>query len=184
MMTRRDLLRNALVGGLVLGLPVPLFAATDKKMTESRCLSLCNLHTGERLRDVAYWAEGRYQADALDALNHLLRDHRNGEVTRMDPQLFDLVYLTQNSLGMCAEVQVVSGYRSPATNELLRRQGHGVARNSMHARGRALDIRLPGCDLKTLHRSAVELRAGGVGYYPKSNFVHIDTGRYRLWQGV
>lgn len=184
LITRRELLRNALVGGLMLSLPTPLFAASDKNMTEPRCLSLRNLHTGEQLKDVAYWVNGGYVDAALEQFNHLLRDHRNGEMTRMDPKLFDLLYLTQNRLGVCAEIQVISGYRSPKTNEKLRRQGHGVAKNSFHTRGQAIDIRLPGCELARLHRAAVSLRAGGVGYYPKSNFVHIDTGRFRLWQGA
>ncbi len=184
MISRRELLCTALWGGLLLGLPVPLFAAGDKKMTGPRCLSLRNLHTGEKLQDVAYWVEGAYVDEALQELSYLLRDHRNNKVARMDPRLFDLLFLTQDKLGSCAEIQVISGYRSPETNEKLRRQGHGVAKNSLHTRARAIDIRLPGCELKQLHQAAVSLRAGGVGYYPKSNFVHIDTGRFRLWQGV
>ncbi|TYP00283.1 uncharacterized protein YcbK (DUF882 family) [Geothermobacter ehrlichii] len=169
---------------LALLLPVPVFARVGKDLTSTRCLSLHNLHTGERLRNVPYCVKGTYQVDVLAELNHLLRDYRTGEVTTIDPRLFDLLYLTESNLGVCTEIEVISGYRSPATNALLRRRSKGVAKNSLHMQGRAIDIRLPGCGLKRLHRAAVELRLGGVGYYPKSNFVHLDTGRFRLWQGV
>ena len=99
----------------------------------------------------------------------------------MDTKLFDQMYLLQQTTGVNGSFQIISAYRSPATNEKLRAKSNGVAKRSLHMQGRAIDIRLPGCDLKNLRNAALDLKAGGVGYYAKSNFIHIDTGRVRRW---
>lgn len=139
-----------------------------------------NLHTGERL-NASYWSNGGYKSSGLKQFNRLLRDHRANEVTRMDPKLFDIVYKLKEKLNFNGEVEIISGYRSVKTNEKLRAAGRGVARRSYHTRGMALDIRMPGVPLSKLRRAALDLKAGGVGYYPKSNFVHVDTGPVRRW---
>lgn len=145
-----------------------------------RILSLKNLHTGESLR-ATFWAEGQYLKDELRAVNRVLRDHRSGDVHAMDPNLLDQLYLLQQSVGVGGAFHVISGYRSPASNASLRNNSNGVAKKSLHMQGKAIDIRLPGCKLDKLHKAALALQAGGVGYYPESGFIHVDTGRVRRW---
>ena len=145
-----------------------------------RSLSLRNLHTGEKLR-ATFWAQGDYIGEELRAVNRVLRDHRSGDVHPMDPKLLDLLYLLQQSVAVKGSFHIISGYRSPATNQKLRASSSGVAKKSLHMQGKAIDIRLPGCELKHLRDAALALKAGGVGYYPGSNFIHVDTGRVRSW---
>lgn len=147
-----------------------------------RHLAFINLHTGESLR-AAYWQDGYYVADALAAINHLLRDHRSGEVGRMEPRLLDLLFHLQQGLGLARPYEVISAYRSPQSNALLRQISSGVAQKSLHMAGRAIDVRLPNCALEALLQAARELRGGGVGYYPRSGFIHLDTGLVRTWRG-
>jgi len=163
-------------GASLLGLPswaTPLAAP-------ERTLQLYNTHTGEQLA-ATYWAEGQYLDDEIHSLNHLLRDYRSGDVVAIDRRLFDILYTLQRQTGARGRYEVISGYRSPATNAYLRRTGSGVAKDSLHTKGRAIDVRLNGVALSDLHRAALQLRAGGVGYYQASNFVHLDTGRVRHW---
>ena len=155
--------------------------AKAKAMRE-KALSLYNMHTGERLRTV-YWCRAGYVPEALSDINHLLRDHRTGDVHRIEPRLLDLLYRLTKAVDTKKDYHVVSGYRSPATNAMLRSHGHGVARHSLHMQGKAIDIQLPGCDTSVLRRAALSLRAGGVGYYPGPEFVHVDVGRVRYWSG-
>jgi len=145
-----------------------------------RSLAFKNLHTGESLR-TTFWAEGNYRNDELKAVNHVLRDHRSGDVHPMDPKLLDLLYVLQQSVAVKGPFHIISGYRSPLTNQKLRAKSDGVAKKSLHMQGKAIDIRLPGCKLEHLRNAALELKAGGVGYYAKSNFIHVDTGRVRRW---
>jgi uncharacterized protein YcbK (DUF882 family) len=145
-----------------------------------RSLAFKNLHTGESLR-ATFWAEGRYLNDELKAVNHVLRDHRSGDVHPMDPNLLDLLYALQQSVAVTGAFHIISGYRSPASNQKLRSKSGGVAKKSLHMQGKAIDIRLPGCKLKQLRDAALTLKAGGVGYYAKSDFIHVDTGRVRRW---
>lgn len=145
-----------------------------------RRLAFANLHTGEKLSTV-YWADGRYLGTELSRIDYLLRDFRTGDVAAMDPKLLDLLHALGRKLDSSAPFQVISGYRSPHTNALLRQRGGGVARRSLHMKAKAIDIRLPGCRLSDLRKAALSLRRGGVGYYPKSGFVHVDTGRVRFW---
>lgn len=156
----------------------PVAAALHGK--HERVIALHNIHTNETLKTV-YWAEGRYQPAALRAVNHLLRDHYSGSVHNMDPRVIDLVCALDHRMGGKRPFQVISGYRSPATNARLASQGDGVAQHSLHMEGKAIDIRLEGVSINQLGRAARSLRAGGVGQYPDSGFVHVDVGRVRHW---
>jgi uncharacterized protein YcbK (DUF882 family) len=145
-----------------------------------RSLAFFNTHTGERLR-VTYWERGDYVREPLAAINHILRDHRANAVEPIDTGLLDLLFALRNNLESSQPFHVISGYRSAQTNAALHAASSGVAQNSLHCAGKAIDIRMPGRELRTLHRAAVALKAGGVGYYPKSDFVHVDVGRVRYW---
>jgi uncharacterized protein YcbK (DUF882 family) len=158
----------------------PLAAKAGRMLLPSREISLFNTHTGEKL-SVEYCAEGEYHGEALQEINHILRDFRTGEVMPIDPRLLNLLTAITNQVKPGACIHVISGYRSPATNLSLAGPNGGVAKNSLHIAGKAIDIRIPGCELTTLRRIALGLRSGGVGYYAKSDFVHVDTGRVRFW---
>ena len=147
---------------------------------ETRALRFDNLHTNEKL-SVEYFAGGDYLPDALLAVNHLLRDFRSGDVGTIDPALLDLLHGLAATVGSQRAFQVISGYRSPATNETLRRSSSSVASGSLHLRGQAIDLRLRDVPLATLRNAARSMCAGGVGYYAASDFVHVDTGRVRSW---
>lgn len=150
-----------------------------------RSLALRHLHTRESLPPLVYARADAYLGPALQTLNHFLRDHYSGDIGVMDPQLFDLLHRVQAALGGRAAAQpyeVISGYRCPATNSHLQQsRGGGVATHSLHMDGRAIDVRLPGVPLAELRDAARSLQAGGVGYYPRDGFVHLDTGRTRHW---
>lgn len=162
----------------------PVAAAAPKgPAAPIRALSFVHTHTAERM-EIAYAVGGQYQADALAQLNHLLRDFRTGEVKPIDPKLFDLLHELTMELGNDTPFHIISGYRSPHTNRMLQARGGantGVASKSLHMVGKAMDIRVPDVKLKTLREAAADLKRGGVGYYPSSNFVHVDTGRVRYW---
>ena len=174
---RRRFIQTLLGTGAVLATPV--LQASLQRAPE-RSLAFRNLHTGETLRST-YWAQGAYLKDELKGVNQVLRDHRSGEVYPMDPKLLDLLYLLQQTTGISGAFHIISGYRSPQTNQKLRTKSGGVAKRSLHMQGKAIDIRLPGCELKQLRDAALSLKAGGVGYYAKSDFIHVDTGRVRRW---
>lgn len=169
------------VGAAAATLAMPAAYANIAKQPE-RKLSLYNLHTGEQLR-TTYWVAGEYQRSELSAIYHLLRDHRTDEVAELDDKLIDLMNLLHLQMAAKQPFHIISGYRSPKTNENLRKTSSGVARKSYHTKGQAVDLRLPDRDLADLHRTALKMEAGGVGYYPKSNFIHIDVGPVRQWQG-
>lgn len=164
------------VGGMLAVSPLMAGLARD----EQRRLSFRHTHTGENER-ITYWRNGQYLNEDLQRLNHLLRDHRTGEVAEMDTSLLDLLYALQLQVGNRGEYEIISAYRSPKTNAMLRNNSSGVAKKSLHMLGKAIDVRLCGCDLKYLRDNALALKAGGVGYYPKSGFIHLDTGRVRRW---
>ena len=146
-----------------------------------RRLALHNLHTGERLTTI-YWEGGAYIPEACEEISTILRDHRTGEVRQMAPGLIDLAHELTACLGTAQPVQIVSGYRSPATNALLHAgDPDKVAPNSLHLTGEALDLCVEGRSLPTVHAAALSLRRGGVGYYPRTGFVHVDIGRPRTW---
>jgi len=145
-----------------------------------RALAFYNTHTGESLKTV-YWAQGDYFPEALNDIDFILRDFRSGDVKPIAPRLLDVAHELQRMLDSAAPIHIISGYRSPATNAALAARSGGVARHSLHLEGEALDLRLPGRELKDVHRAALALKRGGVGYYPRSNFVHVDIGRVRTW---
>ena len=145
-----------------------------------RSLALHNLHTDERVR-ATFWADGAWQPKGLDAINHILRDYRTGDIRAIDPDLLDLMHRLATLVGTDGPFEIISGYRSPRTNSQLARNSSGVAKKSLHMEGMAVDLRLPGVKLASLRRAAISLQSGGVGYYPKSGFIHIDTGRVRYW---
>lgn len=178
---RRRLIKLSL-GATATMLVMPPAFANLAKLPE-RKLSLYNLHTGEQLK-TTYWAEGHYQTSELHAISHILRDHRTNEMIDMDNDLIDLMTILHRQMQGKQPYHIISGYRSEKTNEMLRKTGSGgVAKKSFHMLGQAVDVRLPGRQLADLQQAALKLHAGGVGYYPKSNFVHIDTGPVRQWQG-
>ena len=170
--------RRVLAAGL--GLAVPALGASAAAASAPRSLSVLNLHTGEKLA-ATYFEAGRYLPDALAALDRVLRDHRTGEVHPIAPGLIDLVADLAGHFGRPDAVQIISGYRSPASNAALHARSSGVATRSLHMQGMAMDIRVPGAPLERLRDSALALGKGGVGYYPDSNFVHVDVGRVRRW---
>jgi uncharacterized protein YcbK (DUF882 family) len=152
-------------------------------LADSRELSFFNTHTAERLT-CQYCCAGQYEPEALAAINHILRDHRTDEVKPIDVRLLDLLHRLGASIDASNPFHVISGFRSPATNALLRAAGgahSGVASHSLHMEGKAIDIRVPGVALEQLRRAAVALEGGGVGYYPDPDFVHVDVGRVRYW---
>jgi uncharacterized protein YcbK (DUF882 family) len=156
------------------------YTPTRSYTGETRSLSIYNTHTGERLNTV-YCENGRYVPEALREVDFFFRDFRANLVKQIDPRLLDLLHTIHQSSDTSKPFNLVSGYRSPQTNAMLAMQYEGVARHSMHIEGKAADINLPGRQLSLLQRVALALRYGGVGYYPQSGFVHVDTGRVRRW---
>ncbi|MEM6711426.1 MAG: DUF882 domain-containing protein [Pseudomonadota bacterium] len=159
-----------------------IFAAPMSAQAQNRTLSLYNTHTHERLT-VTYKRNGRFVQAGLDQLNRFLRDWRRDEVTRIDPDLLDILWAVYREVGASEPIHVVSAYRSPATNNMLRRRSSGVARNSQHTQGRAMDFFIPGVRASRIREAGLRLQQGGVGYYPRSNtpYVHLDTGSVRMW---
>ena len=162
---------------------VPVLAAPRRLLAASpsaRALSFTHTHTGERLA-VEYFSGGSYLREALASVDQFLRDFRTGDVHAIDPGLLDLLHDLTDLTGTTRPFQVISGYRSPATNEMLRHRSEGVAGGSLHMKGLAIDIRLADVPLAMLRQAALAVGRGGVGYYPASDFVHVDTGRVRTW---
>ena len=152
----------------------------DARALDARQLSFYHTHTEERL-DIVYFENGEYVDSALEEINHFLRDFRTGDVTVMDPGLLDLIYDIRENIKSDGTYEVISAYRSPRTNEMLRTRSGGVARNSQHLLGTAIDVRLEDIPIEVLRDTALAMRRGGVGFYRKADFVHIDTGRVRRW---
>jgi uncharacterized protein YcbK (DUF882 family) len=161
-------------------LPLRVATATSAPVEERR-LSLFHLHTNERI-NIVYKKGDSYLPDAVDRLDHFLRDHRTGDVITLDPRLFDLLDDLTSALGRAGtEIDIVCGYRTPWSNEFLRRTTSGVAKHSQHMEGKAIDIRIPGVPTAQVRDAALRLHRGGVGYYPGSQFVHVDVGPIRRW---
>ena len=163
--------------------PVAPIDTAALPLGDFRRAAIHNLHTGEAL-DVVYWEQGKYVPDALAEAMRVMRDWRNGEEHVMDPRLFDVLHGVQAKLGTNKPFQLISGYRSPETNAHLHAESGQVASHSQHMLGKASDIRVEGVDLAVLHRAAQSLKAGGVGFYPVSDFVHVDVGPVRQWSGT
>lgn len=178
--SRRDFLITGLAATAACLVPHKLLAAVPNVSYPEKALSFYNTHTGENMKAV-YWSKGTYMPEALTDINHILRDYRTGEVKEIDRALLDLLFSLGQKLESAGPFHIISGYRSEKTNALLSILSGGVAKNSLHIDGKAIDIRLPGHELKTLQRAALDLRRGGVGYYPLSDFVHVDVGRIRHW---
>ncbi len=176
--SRRQFLRTGSCVAASLLLPASGLARAAAH--SERTLSFYNTHTGEQLK-TCYWAGGDYLPEGIQEINAILRDHRTGDVYEMDRDLFDLLYVLQNQVENRQMFEIISGYRSPKTNAMLNKQSSGVAKRSYHMKGMAIDVRLNGCDLKQLHKAALSLKAGGVGYYPSSDFIHVDVGPVRRW---
>jgi uncharacterized protein YcbK (DUF882 family) len=178
--SRRSVLGGAVLFGAAMALPGRSLAALKSDGSSKRSLVLHNLHTDEHL-EVTYWARGAYRRDALAQIDWIMRDHRTNEVVAIDRGLIDLLYRLNAKLGGHRTFELISGYRSPATNALLASVSDAVAHKSLHMEGKAVDINVAGVRLKALRRAATVLKAGGVGYYPNSGFVHVDVGRVRYW---
>jgi uncharacterized protein YcbK (DUF882 family) len=177
---RRDFLAAGLAATAAFLFPHRAVAAVSREFSAERSLSFFNTHTGENIKAL-YWNRGEYVPQALGDINYVLRDYRTGEVKEIDTGLLDLLFTLHQKLESTGAFHIISGYRSPGTNSLLSIMSRGVVKDSLHIHGKAIDIRLPGYELKTLQRAAVDLRRGGVGYYPFSDFVHVDVGRIRYW---
>jgi uncharacterized protein YcbK (DUF882 family) len=175
--SRRKFLKYGICAVATAAIPFPRLALAAMPTKE---LAFYNLHTGENL-SIAFCEQGRYVPSAMTAINELLRDFRTGDVHSIDPALLEQLHSLQHMVQTPGPFHVISGYRSPKTNETLHALSKGVANSSMHIQGRAIDIRLPGKDLVHLHNAALSMQAGGVGFYPESDFIHIDTGRVRRW---
>ncbi len=160
-------------------MPAVALARTTVQLRR-RSLEFYALHTGESLT-TTYWEDGRYIPEELDRVNYILRDFRVNEIKPIDPALLDLLTRIQHRLSTNEAFQVISGYRSPVTNAMLHANSEGVAVHSLHLEGKAIDISVPGRSLAQLRGAALAQQAGGVGYYPKTGFVHVDTGRVRFW---
>jgi uncharacterized protein YcbK (DUF882 family) len=172
--------RRRFLGG-VCAFSITAFLGRDARAASTpRRLSFVNTHTDERLA-ATYWADGRYEPAALREIDRILRDVRRDVVRPIDRDLLDILYTLQARLGSEAPFHVISAYRTPETNRMLRERSGRVASHSLHCDARAIDVRLPGTPLRSLHRAAVGLQRGGVGYYAASDFVHVDTGRVRSW---
>jgi uncharacterized protein YcbK (DUF882 family) len=174
---RREILHAGLAALAVLVAPG---AAEPGGRRQALALAFRNLHTGELVRRT-YWADGRFDPEALRDIDRLLRDHRTDEVRPIDRRLLRLLSALRSRLDTGKPFEVVSGYRSPASNALLRRTTSGVAADSLHVQGMAVDVRVPDRPLAAVRAAAIALRGGGVGYYPESGFVHLDVGRVRVW---
>src|SRR6185437_13802048 len=173
-MDRRAFLQRS--SAALLAAPATVLA----RPSECRSLTFVHTHTGETL-SCMYFADGRYDPAALARVNHFLRDFRTGEVHPIDPGVLDILFVMRNRADRADPFHVISGYRSPHTNALLRSRSEGIAAHSLHMEGRAIDVRLPGFPTRRLRAIALGMRRGGVGYYAASDFVHLDTGQVRFW---
>ena len=175
---RRKFLINASASVLAASFPQLIYANTNS--ADKKNLSFLNLHTNETLQ-CCYKQNNQLNLDALAKIDYILRDHRTQEVAQIDEQLIDMLHNLHSLTGSNAPFEIISGYRSPKSNEALRKSTSGVAKRSLHMQGKAIDVRLPDIELKKFRDVAVSLQAGGVGYYSKSGFLHLDTGRPRNW---
>ena len=179
-LSRRTFLGKGLLAGLGLAILSAPDLAEAALRTGKRKLSFYHTHTGKEL-ELTYAVGTKYNPLALNRINCYLGDFRTGEVHPIDPQLLDMLWAIQHRCGKKGIFSVISGYRSPQTNNNLRSNSSGVAKKSLHMQGKAIDVRFSAIPTKRLRDYAAKLEAGGVGYYPTSDFIHLDTGRYRTW---
>ncbi|MGD8980493.1 MAG: DUF882 domain-containing protein [Desulfobacterales bacterium] len=178
---RRCFLKIGAQAALCAAFPVSAIASIDRLLTPKRNLLLFNPHTGQKL-DVCYFAQGQYQPEALEKINYIFRDYRTGEIKPIRKELLNLMHSISKKLDRSTRFHIISGYRSPETNAKLRKKSKYVVKNSLHIQGEAVDIRVSGYDTRWLRKVCMKLKAGGVGYYRKSDFVHVDVGPVRHWQ--
>ncbi|MGE4352350.1 MAG: DUF882 domain-containing protein [Bdellovibrionales bacterium] len=178
--SKRRLIQLGLVAATGVALCPSLALAGARPSVKMKELTFYNLHTDEKLR-VTYWKNGRFDPAALAKINHILRDFRTGDVYPMSANLMDLLHDLQTRLRTDSVIEIISGYRSPKTNATLVKNSDGVARRSYHMKGLATDIRMRGISLRRIQTAALFMKRGGVGYYPKSDFVHVDVGPVRHW---
>lgn len=178
--SRRRFLKNMAYGSLLALAGTNSVNAAFRHFPSHKTLALEHLHTGDKLK-LTYYEGGRYLNDALREISFLLRDYHNDYVHPIDTDLLDQLYDLKLSLGINKPFHIVSGYRSPITNAKMRKRSHGVAKNSLHMEGRAIDIRIEGVDTRDIRNAALAMQRGGVGYYERSDFVHLDTGSVRTW---
>ena len=179
--SRRQFLKLGTMTAVAGLFPIHLFAAVNRDLKAEKNLAFYNTHTNESV-NVCYYRQGKYCVNALKQINYILRDHRNNEIKPIDNQLLEFLHAISLTLDTRSPFHVISGYRSPDTNAMLRKKSKNVAAKSLHMWGRAIDIRLPECSTSALRKVAIDLQLGGVGYYPHLDFVHVDTGRVRHWQ--
>ncbi len=179
-LTRRQLFKSA--GALAGMAACPLVMAENLSLSQYKALHLYNVHTGEQVK-ATIWAEGDYQMDEIVRLDHLMRDYRTDEIKPITRDMYEYLYSLQQLFHAKQPINIISGYRCQATNDMLRRNTYGVAKKSMHVQARAVDLSIPKVSHNSLYKAALAMRAGGVGSYPKSGFVHIDNGRLRHWHG-
>jgi uncharacterized protein YcbK (DUF882 family) len=158
----------------------PIRETFSEHFASHKALAFHNTHTGDQMK-LTYFEQGNYIKDAMQEISYLFRDYHNGETHPIDPALLDQLYDLKLKLDVNKPFHIVSGYRSPATNADLRRHSDGVAKNSLHMQGRAIDIRVEGLDTRKIRNAALAMQRGGVGYYSRSDFVHLDTGNVRTW---
>ena len=181
-LSRRSFLGCALSSALMCLSPSRAWSALGDIPLPERSLSLYNPNTKESINTV-YWEEGNYVSQALVEINHIMRDRLTGQTKPIDANLLDLLFALRTTLEIDRPLHIISGYRSPKTNALLRKRGKPAAKNSYHLQGKAVDIRVPGYRLSALRQVSTKLRGGGVGYYPRSRFLHVDVGPVRYWTG-
>ena len=179
-MYRRSFLKTLFILGLSSFVPKLSFASIKTNYHGVRWLNLYHPKTKECLT-AEYWVRGDYIQNALSDVNYIMRDHHTGEVAHIDTKLLDLLFCIHTSLGASQPFHIMSGYRSPETNALLRKKGWDIAKHSLHENGKAIDIRLPNTKTSSLRRTAYKIKGGGVGYYPRLKFVHVDVGSIRYW---
>jgi len=167
--------------GVTIHLPGILYATPTKEKHKAKLLRLFHPDTKESLT-TTYWEDGNYVKSALSDIDYIMRDHYTGEVRKIDKKLLDLLYNISLELNTNEPYHILSGYRCPETNELLKKQGLAVSGQSLHEKGKAADIRLSKIQVSVLRRAAYRLKMGGVGYYPKLSFVHVDVGSIRYWR--
>lgn len=178
--SRRTFLKIGASAALTALFTRPALASITPDEHPPHSLSLFNIHTGEAIR-TCYRDNGKLIDGAITRINYILRDYRTGEIKPIDPNLLDLLYRIVSKVNPRAPVSIISGYRSPRTNAILRKITKGVALKSLHMEGRAIDIRIPGYKTSAIRNLAIRQKSGGVGYYPESDFIHLDTGPVKVW---
>lgn len=180
--SRRRFLKTMACGSLLTLGGTGIANAALRPFPTHKTLSLLHVHTGDKLK-LTYFEQGDYLQDALHEISYLMRDYHTDDVHPIDPELLDQLYDLTMVLGLRKPFHIHSGYRSPRTNARLRKMYRGVAKHSLHMQGKAIDIHLDGFDTRKIRKAALAMRRGGVGYYARADFVHLDTGAFRTWTG-